>query len=252
MSKNIIAKRTVITNDIIKELDTKYPITNEKNGIAYNRDLKYITFQPNFDFTADIVAYDIEIGFGSFNVIIYFAEQMAKDGYRVRVDGNNLMRHLYICAGTYGVPSEKSSQIVAHLIRIGYFFRITDGTYEYLTTTQAVFDFERCMNTRLEERRRKAKSREKLKKALENTETPIVQIPKLYEETHVTLQNDESTDVLQSCYENISPEEYEYYSHSNDEKIIDDYYSDEGFPISSITWEEAETMDSIIGIPISS
>lgn len=89
MGKEVIAKRKNINSDIIAELDAKYPLVNEKNGIAYSRDLKYITFESS-DFDANIIGFDINIGFGVFNVILYFSEQMMKNGYKVRVDGYNM------------------------------------------------------------------------------------------------------------------------------------------------------------------
>lgn len=46
MGKEVIAKRKNINSDIIVELAEKYPPANEKNGITYSRDLKYITFEP--------------------------------------------------------------------------------------------------------------------------------------------------------------------------------------------------------------
>lgn len=134
-----------------------------KNGVSYSRDLKYITFEPNVDFDADIIAFDMEVGFGTFNVIVYFAEQMMRSGYKVKVSGNNWGRQISMCSSAYGVPLQKVQQIVEFLISANYFFRISDGKDEYLTTVQAVFDYERCMHTRAEERKRKAKSREKYK-----------------------------------------------------------------------------------------
>ena len=163
MAKEVISKRNFIHENIIEELDAKYPLYSEKNGVAYSRDLKYITFEPSVDIDANIVALDMQIGFGVFNVIFYFAEEMMKGGYKVRIDSCNLDRHCLICYGKYGVPSEKVRQIVDALISYNYFFSISDGTYQYLTTCQAVYDYERCMNTRLENRRRKEKSREYFK-----------------------------------------------------------------------------------------
>lgn len=178
MGKEVIAKRKNINSDIIAELDAKYPLVNEKNGIAYSRDLKYITFESS-NFDANIIGFDINIGFGVFNVILYFSEQMMKNGYKVRVDGYNMQRHLNICSAEYGVPVNKSAQIVDFLISQNYFFKISDGIYEYLTTAQAVFDYERCMHSRAEERKRKAKSREKYKQmeAAKNNSQPLLPAP---------------------------------------------------------------------------
>ncbi len=61
------------------------------------------------------------------------------------------------------VPADKVKQIVESLVNCNYFFKIADENYQYLTTCQAVYDYERCMNTRIENRRRKEKSREKFK-----------------------------------------------------------------------------------------
>lgn len=168
MSKTVIKKRNRIDNSIIAELNEKYPDCSEKNGISYSRDLKYITFEPNVDFDADIIAFDSEIGFGTFNVIIYFSEQMMRNGYKVKISGNNWGRQICMCSSAYGVPIQKVQQIVEFLISINYLFRISDGKDEYLTTAQAVYDYERCMHTRAEERKRKAKSREKYKRLTEN------------------------------------------------------------------------------------
>ena len=163
MAKDGVIKRTFIQSNIIEELNAKYPPQCESNGVVYKTDLKYITFEPNSDIDAAIVDFDIQIGFGVFNVIFYFAEEMMKGGYKVRVDGYNLKRHCSTCCGKYGVPAEKVQQIVDYLISCNYFFQISDGTYQYLTTCQAVYDYERCMNTRMENRKRKQKSREKYK-----------------------------------------------------------------------------------------
>ena len=163
MAKEGVIKRTFIQSNIIEELNAKYPPQCESNGVVYKTDLKYITFEPNSDIDAAIVDFDIQIGFGVFNVIFYFAEEMMKGGYKVRVDGYNLKRHCSTCCGKYGVPAEKVQQIVDYLIGCNYFFQISDGTYQYLTTCQAVYDYERCMNTRMENRKRKQKSREKYK-----------------------------------------------------------------------------------------
>lgn len=163
MAKDGVIKRTFIQSNIIEELNAKYPPQCESNGVVYKTDLKYITFEPNSDIDAAIVDFDIQIGFGVFNVIFYFAEKMMKGGYKVRVDGYNLKRHCSTCCGKYGVPAEKVQQIVDYLIGCNYFFQISDGVYQYLTTCQAVNDYERCMNTRMENRKRKQKSREKYK-----------------------------------------------------------------------------------------
>lgn len=167
MAKEVISKRNFIHANIIEELNAKYPLYSEKNGVAYSRDLKYITFEPSVDIDADIVSLDMKVGFGVFNVIFYFAEEMMKGGYKVRVDGYNLERHCLTCTGKYGVPADKVKQIVESLINCNYFFRIADETYQYLTTCQAVYDYERCMNTRLENRKRKEKSREKFKQIVQ-------------------------------------------------------------------------------------
>lgn len=104
---------------------------------------------------------------------------MMKNGYKVRTDGYNMQRHLNICSAQYGVPFDKSVQIVDFLISQNYFFKISDGVYEYLTTAQAVFDYERCMHTRAEERKRKAKSREKYKQmaVAKNSSQPALPLP---------------------------------------------------------------------------
>ena len=81
MAKTVIKKRNYIDSSIIAELNEKYPDYSERNGVSYSRDLKYITFEPSTDFDADIVTFDMKIGFGTFNVIIYFAEQMMRGGY---------------------------------------------------------------------------------------------------------------------------------------------------------------------------
>ncbi len=167
MAKEVISKRNFIHANIIEELNAKYPLYSEKNGVAYSRDLKYITFEPSVDFDANIVALDVQIGFGVFNVIVYFAEEMMKGGYKTRVDGHNLERHCLTCAGKYGVPVDKVRKIVESLENCNYFFRIADETYQYITTCQAVYDYERCMNTRLENRKRKEKSREKFKQIVQ-------------------------------------------------------------------------------------
>ena len=172
MAKEGVIKRRFIGQDIINELNAKYPPQCEANGVVYKTDLKYITFEPDDDIDATIVAFDVQIGFGVFNVIFYFAEEMMKDGYRVRVDGQNMQRHTFICQGKYGVPAEKVQQIVDYLISCNYFFLISDGTYTYLTTCQAVYDYERCMNTRIENRKRKQKSREKYKQLEQAKNTP--------------------------------------------------------------------------------
>ncbi len=90
-----------------------------------------------------------------------------KGGYKTRVDGYNLERHCLTCSGKYGVPVDKVRKIVESLENCNYFFRIADETYQYLTTCQAVYDYERCMNTRLENRKRKEKSREKFKQIVQ-------------------------------------------------------------------------------------
>lgn len=172
MAKEGVIKRRFIGQDIINELNAKYPPQCEANGVVYKTDLKYITFEPDDDIDATIVAFDVQIGFGVFNVIFYFAEEMMKDGYRVRVDGQNMQRHTFICQGKYRVPAEKVQQIVDYLISCNYFFLISDGTYTYLTTCQAVYDYERCMNTRIENRKRKQKSREKYKQLEQAKNTP--------------------------------------------------------------------------------
>jgi len=172
MAKTVIKKRNYIDSGIIAELNEKYPDYSERNGVSYSRDLKYITFEPSVDFDADIVTFDMQIGFGTFNVIIYFSEQMMRSGYKVKITGNNMFRHMQMCNGMYGVEVGKVQQIIDYLININYFFRISDGRDEYLTTAQAVFDYERCMNTRFEARERKAKSREKYKKLAEINATP--------------------------------------------------------------------------------
>ena len=141
MTKEVISKRNFIHANIIEELNAKYPLYSEKNGVAYSRDLKYITFEPSVDFDANIVALDVQIGFGVFNVIVYFAEEMMKGGYKTRVDGYNLERHCLTCSGKYGVPADKVKQIVESLENCNYFFRIADETYQYLTTCQAVYDY---------------------------------------------------------------------------------------------------------------
>ncbi|MDD7184558.1 MAG: hypothetical protein PUH54_02620 [Oscillospiraceae bacterium] len=176
MAKEGVIKRTFIQSNIIEELNAKYPPQCESNGVVYKTDLKYITFEPNSDIDAAIVDFDIQIGFGVFNVIFYFAEEMMKGGYKVRVDGYNLKRHCSTCCGKYGVPAEKVQQIVDYLISCNYFFQISDGTYQYLTTCQAVYDYERCMNTRMENRKRKQKSREKYKQH-EQTQNAIPPAP---------------------------------------------------------------------------
>lgn len=163
MAKEVISKRNFIHANIIEELNAKYPLYSEKNGVAYSRDLKYITFEPSVDFDANIIALDVSVGFGVFNVIVYFAEEMMKGGYKTRVDGHNLERHCLTCSGKYGVPADKVRKIVESLVNCNYFFKIADESYQYYTTCQAVYNYERCMNTRLENRKRKEKSREKFK-----------------------------------------------------------------------------------------
>ena len=115
MAKEGVIKRRFIGQDIINELNEKYPPQCESNGVVYKTDLKYITFEPDSDIDATIVAFDVQIGFGVFNVIFYFAEEMMKDGYRVRVDGQNMQRHTFICQGKYGVPAEKEQGRAAAL-----------------------------------------------------------------------------------------------------------------------------------------
>ena len=132
MAKEVISKRNFIHANIIEELNAKYPLYSEKNGVAYSRDLKYITFEPSVDIDADIVSLDVKVGFGVFNVIFYFAEEMMKGGYKVRVDGYNLERHCLTCAGKYGVPADKVRKIVESLVNCNYFFKIADEDFDVL------------------------------------------------------------------------------------------------------------------------
>ena len=203
MAKEGVIKRTFIQSNIIEELNAKYPPQCESNGVVYKTDLKYITFEPNSDIDAAIVDFDIQIGFGVFNVIFYFAEEMMKGGYKVRVDGYNLKRHCSTCCGKYGVPAEKVQQIVDYLIGCNYFFQISDGTYQYLTTCQAVYDYERCMNTRMENRKRKQKSREKYKQhgQTQNTMPPAPPQPVYLPQPPAQICCNQGYDYPANCYE---------------------------------------------------
>lgn len=168
MSKEGVVKRKFIPQNIIEELNAKYPQECEENGISYKIDLKYITFDPNEDITARMRAYDSEIGFGMMNVIFYFATEMIKDGYRTKYDQYEYADHINTCSSKYHVPTDKVHKIVQFLISCKYFFVITDNENKYLTTCQAIYDYERCMHTRTENRKRKAKSREKYKQLQQN------------------------------------------------------------------------------------
>lgn len=167
MAKEGVVKRKFIPQNIIEELNAKYPQECEENGISYKIDLKYITFDPNEDITARMRAYDSEIGFGMMNVIFYFATEMIKDGYRTKYDKYEYTDHINTCSSKYHIPFDKVHQIVQFLISCNYFFVITDNENSYLTTTQAVYDYERCMHTRTENRKRKQKSREKYKQIMQ-------------------------------------------------------------------------------------
>lgn len=174
MSKEGVVKRKFIPQNIIEELNSKYPAQCEDNGVAYRTDLKFITFDPYGDITARILAFDAEIGLGVLNVIFYFAAEMIKDGYRTKYDEYEYKYHIDACSSKYHIPADKVHQIVQFLISCNYFFVITDNEGVYLTTCQAVYDYERCMHTRMENRKRKQRSREKRKQLEQhnNTVTP--------------------------------------------------------------------------------
>ncbi len=168
MAKEGVVKRKFIPQNIIEELNSKYPTQCEDNGVAYRIDLKYITFDPYGDITARILAFDAEIGLGVLNVIFYFAAEMIKDGYRTKYDEYEYKYHIDACSSKYHIPADKVHQIVQFLISCNYFFVITDNEGVYLTTCQAVYDYERCMHTRMENRKRKQRSREKRKQLEQN------------------------------------------------------------------------------------
>ncbi len=255
MAKEGVIKRTFIQSNIIEELNAQYPPQCESNGVVYKTDLKYITFEPSSDIDAAIVDFDIQIGFGVFNVIFYFAEEMMKGGYKVRVDGYNLKRHCSTCCGKYGVPAEKVQQIVDYLIGCNYFFQISDGAYQYLTTCQAVYDYERCMNTRMENRKRKQKSREKYKQhgQTQNAIPPAPPQPVYPPQppAQICCNQDcsypntcQEYDYPNNCYEEydeierISQEEMEYYQQYEMNHNCDDF--DKTDPYEMMTQEERE------------
>jgi len=171
MAKEGVVKRKFIPQNIIEELDSKYPTQCEDNGVAYRIDLKYITFDPYGDITARILAFDAEIGLGVLNIIFYFAAEMIKDGYRTKYDEYEYKYHIDSCSSKFHIPADKVHQIVQFLINCNYFFVITDNEGVYLTTCQAVYDYERCMHTRMENRKRKQRSREKRKQLEQNNNT---------------------------------------------------------------------------------
>lgn len=177
MAKEGVVKRKFIPQNIIEELNSKYPTQCEDNGVAYRIDLKYITFDPYGDITARILAFDAEIGLGVLNVIFYFASEMIKDGYRTKYDEYEYKYHIDSCSSKFHISADKVHQIVQFLISCNYFFVITDNEGVYLTTCQAVYDYERCMHTRMENRKRKQRSREKRKQLEQNNN--VITPPKL-------------------------------------------------------------------------
>lgn len=159
---NVIIKRKSIDNSIIAELKEKYPPISDKNGVIYSQALSYVTMDIK-DIDGKLIEFDMKVGFGTFNVIIFYMNEMISYGYKVRCDGAEYNRLLRTCYAMVGVDSDKVHTILTFLIENNYFFKIADEDGEYLTTTQVVYDYERYMNAKKSNRERANKSRSKSK-----------------------------------------------------------------------------------------
>lgn len=157
-----IIKKTFIDNTIFKELSEKYPPVGAENNIAYKQKLEYLTFET--DFMTDTCFRNLRNNYGNdiIAVIFYLRTEMCKNGWKVRVDGNNYDFLINDCAYSCGIERDKVNAILQNLVQCHIFFSVKDESFEegqWLTCPQQVFNYEMACNNRQSSRARNARRR---------------------------------------------------------------------------------------------